>query len=763
MKRKIISFILMIALMANLLALSGCGKSEDNSNSEVLTRGEWIVILGDAMGMTDYANSESYFSDVGIEDTEFAYVQSCKEWGTLQFEIGEEFRPDDDATKEFVAITAVLASGAMETEGVSENDVLAQAIQLGLIENDRSLSEHVTLSDAKRTAETTTRIYLDIAEEDIVEIDFADGVVDLSALNGISFIDNSTVIVPANVVETIENGAVLIVPGNAMDPFGVAVKVTSITIQGNYATIQTVEPELEEIFDSYKVYGSGVPDLGGLQLADGVTMGNSNAALSWSTADTNLAVNNLVYSGEAVYTEQTAQGISLNFNINFTKGTISVAPQWDDNKVTIERLIPEELRLRGDIGMSPSDDLGKIFEKSNFTATTIPLGVDENGNPHLDSNGMEQVLTVTDKFKGGYTFTGGVSLNNVYVESGFEFKKVIGIPTGIQRAVVELNYESQINANFKGTLSEELTIGSLPIPVAGGLSVKLDLVLYADACGEIVVRAELSNNSKFEYNKGNLKKATTKDASTSVEAAVDLEIGVAPTAILRVLGINVIDVRIKVGVEGNCSAVLQFGQTVKTVSEGNKEIQGYTVWGQVVLETEVSLPVISLEVGTKKTLANKLKITGSWTLVSAEDAPIKWKPELLNHKWILFEIDIMSEIGKDSELDSAGSEDLWWVSDASQLDLKEYSVMLSLNDSPYQLELDLHGASEAPKVIWDSDDTTVVKVDKDGVLSPQGVGLATVTVSLASDPDVFVKCTVFVDGGSNEDWEFLPADMAYIV
>lgn len=757
MKRKIVSLLLTITLMMNLLPLSGCEKSEDES--EVLTRGEWITMLGDAMGMTDYASPDPYFTDIDAGDPEFPYVQSCKEWETLQFETSDEFQPDEIATKEFMAVTAALASGTMDTENVSESDALTQAVELGLIENEKDLSDPILLSDAKNTAAATTQAYLDAAEENVVEIDFADGVIDLSFANGVSVVNSSTITVPADVASTLENGSVLIVPGDAIDPFGIAVKVVSISAQSDYAVVQTVEPELEEIFDSYKVYGSGVPDLGGLELADGVTTSTPVTTLASILPDAPLVADNLVYSGEAACAERTAKGFSLNIPINFTKGTISVVPQWNDNKVTVERLIPEALRARNDIGMSP--DLGEIFEKSNFTAKTIPLGVDENGNPYLDSNGMEEVLTVTDKFTGGYTFTGGVSLKNVYVESGFEFKKVIGIPVGIKRAVIELNYEAEINANFKGKLSEELTIGSLPIPIAGGLSVKLDLILYADACGEIEVRAELSNNTKFEYNKGNLKKVTTKESSTSIEAAVDLEFGVAPTAILRAFGINIIDVKIKIGVNGTSSAALQCGMTEKMLSDGDTEIPGYTLWGQVVLKTEVSLPVISLEAGTKKTLANKLKITGEWTLVSAEDAPIKWKPEFLNHKWMLFEIDVLSEIEGDDRTDSESENDLWWASDVSQLDLKEYSVVLSLDDEPYQLELDIHGADVAPKVVWDSDDTTVVKVDGNGKLTPQGIGFATVTVSLASDSNIFVKCTVIVNDYGGNDWEFLPADMAY--
>ncbi len=766
MRKRLIALILAVGIMIGIL--SGCPNNDLGTQTEEdrdVTRGEWVAMLGDAMGMTEYANDEAYFADVDPEDDIFPYVQSCQEWGVFAFEEDGQFLPDEPATAEFMAVTAALASSSIgEEEGISEDEVLEYAAQVGLVGEGDDPSDSVSLSDAQDAAETAVQVYLDTAEEDVAEIDFADGVVDLSATDpdDISY-DGPTVTMPADVAQVLTTDRVFIAPGDAMNPFGIAMKVTEISIQGDNAVIQTVQPELEELFDSYKVYGSGAPDLNSVQTVPGVSMGTSATNLSGSAQGNGYVLDDLVYSDDPVLGKDTAHGLSLNFSVNFTKGTISVAPQWNDNKVTVERLIPEQLRARGDIGMSPSDDLGKIFEKSNFNATTIPLGTDENGNPRLDSNGMEKVLTVSDKFKGGYELTGNVGLNDVYVETGFEFKKVFGIPVGIRRVVVEVNCKTQIDVTFKGTLSEEVTIASFPVPIAGGLSVGMELVLYVDLDGEVQLRTELSHNTKFEYNNGNLKKVTNKDASTSLEAAVNLEFGAAPTAILEVFGIDIIDVKVKIGVHGGSAATLQYGMTEKKVSDGNKTTDGYTLWGQIVLKTKVSLPVITLETGTKKTLANKLSITGSWDLVSKDKAPITWEPAALNHKWPLFELEIPGKVNEPDENgeNAEGENETWWASDTSQLDLKEYTVFL--DDAPYQLELDLHGSDTTPKVRWESDRPSVATVDSKGLVTPHDPGFATITVSLKDDPNVYVKCTVYVESYSNKDWEFLPADLAFAV
>lgn len=764
MTKRLIALILVMVIMSGIL--SGCHNNDHNTQTEEdynITRGEWIAMLSEAMGMTDYANDDAYFSDIDSDDAIFSYVQSCHEWGVLEFEGEDQFHPDELATREFVAVTTALASSSIGSEDdISKDDVLEYAKQVGIIAEDGGASDSVSLSDAQDAADTAVQVYLGASEESVVEIDFSDNVVDYSAIDSRAIsINGSTAIMQADMAWDLTADSVFIAPGDEMNPFGVAMKVTEISFQDDYAIIQTVEPELEELFDSYKVYGSGTPSLVGVQTNPGVSMGETASNLSGVAEENAYYLDNLVYSGEAATVQDIANGLSFTFNLNFTKGTISVAPQWNDNKVTVERLIPEELRALGDIGMSPSDDLGKIFEKSNFNATTIPIRTDADGNPYLDSNGMEKVLTVSDKFKGGYELTGSISLNNVYVESGFEFKKVIGIPVGIKRAVVEVNCETKIDATFKGSLSEEITVAALPIPIAGGLSVKMELVLYADINGELQVRAELSNNTKFEYNNGNLKRVTEKDASTSIEAAINLEVGAAPTVILKTFGIDIIDVKIKIGVHGESSAALQCGMTEKVVGDGNTTTDGYTLWGQVVLKTKVSLPVITLEVGTKKTLANKLRLTGSWILVSKDNAPITWEPAALNQKWPLFEIEIQGKIstadgnGNDPE----GGSNYWWATDTSQLDLKEYTILL--NDTPYQLELDLHGANVAPEVYWDSDNSSVAVVDQNGLVTPKDSGFTTITASLKNDPNIYVKCTVYVEKLGEENWEFLPSDMAY--
>ena len=88
------------------------------------------------------------------------------------------------------------------------------------------------------------------------------------------------------------------------------------------------------------------------------------------------------------------------------------------------------------------------------------------------------------------------------------------------------------------------------------------------------------------------------------------------------------------------------------------------------------------------------------------------------------------------------------------------SYVITLNGESRQLELDLAEGETAPAVVWSSDDPSVATVDSSGVVSPVSTGYTIITAALLDNPSVYVKCAVYVEEIGEENWEFLPADMA---
>ena len=136
--------------------------------------------------------------------------------------------------------------------------------------------------------------------------------------------------------------------------------------------------------------------------------------------------------------------------------------------------------------------------------------------------------------------------------------------------------------------------------------------------------------------------------------------------------------------------------------------------------------------------------------------------ELLNYSWVFWEETVtIDKDGNviDSETSSAGENEDIGASDDTQLDLKSYTV--TLRGDSVQLELDLPAGTAVPDVVWTSDNPSVATVDASGIVSPVSTGTATITVSLRSDPNVYVKCAVYVEEIGEDNWEFLPASYRF--
>lgn len=86
--------------------LAACG---NGSSSEDLTRSDYVGMLGETFGYSDYITATDRFSDVTGNDPHYAEIQALSEWGILP-ESGE-FDPDSDATLSFILETAVKAIG----------------------------------------------------------------------------------------------------------------------------------------------------------------------------------------------------------------------------------------------------------------------------------------------------------------------------------------------------------------------------------------------------------------------------------------------------------------------------------------------------------------------------------------------------------------------------------------------------------------------------------------------------------------------------
>lgn len=794
--KRLLSLILAAVLL--LSTLSSCslphfsfGNGKNNGEETVDTNGEngitkieWAEMLAVSFGMDECVSTEPYFTDIQATNLAFTYIQSCVEWNVFS-DSEKAFNPNELVSLGYVASTAVYAIGADITtyEGETREDkALTFAIANNLVPGNLDYSRNATKEECRSILSTAKFLYL---TQEVTPID-----------NVVINEDVSDQRQTTNIVETGENtylvsqltpsvGNVFIAPGTDASPDGVAIKVVSVSDNGDGTyTIETCTPEFHEVFDELEFSGVAIPEFEDIIPASGVTITqtsggvapvsyNSNTGhgivnLSYSqNSNNNCSVQNMTAYNNFGYEvvplgigTSKDEALSFTASFNFTKGTVSLSPQWGSQSFAIEQL------LTGNNAGTASPGLGEWFEKKSVFPDKTLFGSDAYSNDEAieaykkgvinadelrealygmqNDKGAEKIPNITNKFSGGYEIVGSISIKDLYVVPTYKIKtaKVLGvdtgIPTGIESFSIETNYGASVSLSVKGKLEEELTICSVPVSLGGVGTLTLDLKLYAELNGEISLKASITNNTKAEYKSGKTKKTSAQDSSASVEAELEFEAGPSFSAKLSFCTIPFVNAKISaaVNVKAGCGVELstQWTETDDAFVVERKTAFTYGVDGHI--------PIVKLSIGTdKNTLANKLNIKYTWTIVGAEGskAPVTaTKFEILPEEEIILWEDRLEIPKTDEENDDTSNDD----SDAtSNMGISTYYIYLSVGEEA-MVDIEYPAGYDAEDFKWSSTDGNIITVS-DGKVKANGAGSASIKV-VSSDGKYYANCAVYV-------------------
>ena len=795
-------FSLVLAFLLTLCTLTGCVDTHFRFKDDTsLTRGQWIEQLAATFGMDDFEKEEAYFSDVPATDSIYTAAQSCYEWNVLR-DIGKKLKKNDGASLEFAVSTAIYATGVDLSNEVGKNDrekAINYAVENGIIPSGLNYSKWVTAEQSQELLSAAQLAYLNQSFTPVDKVEFLDTVSDQRNSNELTAINEGEYLIRNRKPNV---GDVLIAPGTPENPDGVAIKITEITDNGDGTyTVKTCTPELYEVFDEVEYAGVAIPKFEDIIPADGVqiTQGSTVSPVSYQTdEDVSYKTMALNYTSTDKPVVATLGSLSNDSNIiplgigdsketalsftatcNFTKGTVSINPAWSNASINIEQL------LTGGGSATPnkgSDDQyneslvsGEWFKKTSVFPDKNLFGknpydndkaiedyksgkisADELRNALKKSqtkDGLEKTPNITNKFSGGYEIVGSVSISDLYFIPKYKLKtaKVLGIdtgvPTGIESFSIETNYSVSASLSVKGKLENELTVCSIPISLGGVGTLKFDLIIYAELNGEIAVKASISNNTKTEYSSGKTKKTTTQSSSASAEANLEFETGPKIKAKLSLCAIPFIDAGVSAAVKVKSSGAIKYS-TDWSETDDNFVINRKTTMGY---NLDLYVPIVKLSIGTdKSTLANKLNIKFTWTLVGAEgsNAPLKAvEVNLLDDEVIIWQDSQTLPKNEGKEESSSGDNQSSSQSPGGNMQISSYYINLMPGEET-AIELDYPNGYGADDFKWSTSDKNVVTV-KNGKLVAKKSGSAIVKAE-SKDGKYYANCAVYVGENKKE-------------
>ncbi len=795
-------FSLVLAFLLTLSTLTGCVDTHFRFKDDTsLTRGQWIEQLAATFGMDDFEKEEAYFSDVPATDSIYTAAQSCYEWNVLR-DIGKKLKKNDGASLEFAVSTAIYATGVDLSNEVGKNDrekAINYAVENGIIPSGLNYSKWVTAEQSQELLSAAQLAYLNQSFTPVDKVKFLDTVSDQRNSNELTAINEGEYLIRNRKPNV---GDVLIAPGTSENPDGVAIKITDITDNGDGTyTVKTCTPELYEVFDEVEYAGVAIPKFEDIIPADGVqiTQGSTVSPVSYqSDADMSYKTMALNYTSTDKPVVATLGSLSNDSDIiplgigdsketalsftatcNFTKGTVSINPAWSNASINIEQL------LTGSGSATPnkgSDDQyneslvsGEWFKKTSVFPDKNLFGknpydndkaiedyksgkisADELRNALKKSqtkDGLEKTPNITNKFSGGYEIVGSVSISDLYFIPKYKLKtaKVLGIdtgvPTGIESFSIETNYSVSASLSVKGKLENELTVCSIPVSLGGVGTLKFDLIIYAELNGEIAVKASISNNTKTEYSSGKTKKTTTQSSSASAEANLEFETGPKIKAKLSLCAIPFIDAGVSAAVKVKSSGAIKYS-TDWSETDDNFVINRKTTMGY---NLDLYVPIVKLSIGTdKSTLANKLNIKFTWTLVGAEgsNAPLKAvEVNLLDDEVIIWQDSQTLPKNEDKEESSSGDNQSSSQSPGGNMQISSYYINLMPGEET-AIELDYPNGYGADDFKWSTSDKNVVTV-KNGKLVAKKSGSAIIKAE-SKDGKYYANCAVYVGENKKE-------------
>lgn len=569
--KKLIALFLCTVMLISVFA--GCGKKKDaqetgaNATEESITKGEWLDLLASNFGSVNSTTEKPYFSNITIENDMFAKIQTLVEFGVI--DKSEKLDLESYVTYKEMALntlnimgTDIVADYLETSNDLKEKDLLKFAKDKKIV--SKTNNSYATKGEAQTAVDTAVNLYVNRPIIEKQDAKLKKGVKDIRKKN-VSY-ENGNVTI--NDETKVSVGDIIILPATDEYPTGLARKVTAVN--GNVLT--TTEPELSEVYEKIDISATVVPKFSDITpVEQGVAIEEYSDIEGLSNSNTEANVITLSSNANLLPLAKKNEGLSISIPVNITKGKLSVDANWD--ALTLE-MSKQNTKL----------------DKNN-----IPFAYDKNGNQYAQ------------KYTGGLEIKGKITVENLKFDVDFDWS----IKDVIKSVSISPKFTTKIDLSIKGKAEgEELSVFKTAVPIGTtGVWVDCIFVIKVGVNGDITVKTKMVSESCTTYKKG--KGITTvnnkNDFNNSAQISGNLTVGVGPKAVLTVLGIDIADAALVLGLGAK--------GTVKA-TQGSTELP--------CMDIKAYGPTASFTIGKdKNTILNKLGVSAEIKLIDLDGALVK--------------------------------------------------------------------------------------------------------------------------------------------
>lgn len=468
------------------------------AESDDITRYEWISLLAEQYGLTEYNEKTPYYEDVDSDDSYFAVVQSAAEWKVLK--TGETFDGDEYASGSFAALTAMRVIGqpklqmyAKTKEELSDREMLNIALAEGLIE-EAMLAEGISEKQSQQILQRLHELYYgQFSPENYSEVIYQKDTVELDRFDLATVADRENeIIVSESVAKNLNEGTIIIYK----DAIGVkqARKVKAVDSDGTVG----VEPVmLEEFLES--LTASGQENIGFDDIVSYCRLTDSNLADRADAVTAKVMRYENANEADFLMTEQDDSVFSIKLQ------TVE-----DDGK----------------------QYLNVILESKNGLSYELPVSEGTDGSKELEEGEEIQAELSVDSFA-------------VSAQADYQLSQ------GLQYAEIAVDARTTMTGIVSVSSEKKMLLAEIPIPLAGGtIKVNAQIYLVVGMDGSIALKAELPMQCAVRYEKGGGFRKHSFDINVeepSIKADCELNLILRGEPVLSVLGCNILDAEADIG------------------------------------------------------------------------------------------------------------------------------------------------------------------------------------------------------------------------